>query len=77
LKVGHLVQSALSVGSTMSKLRTEFRPPNRWQAGAHFSDEASPLVQIQAQVPKERFSTGLDTLPANASAHFQSFDNRP
>jgi len=53
LKVGHLVQSALSVGSTMSKLRTEFRPPNRWQAGAHSPDETSPLVQIQAQVPKE------------------------
>jgi hypothetical protein len=53
LKVGHLVQSALSVGSTMSKLRTEFRPPNRWQAGAHSSDETSPLVQIQGQVPKE------------------------
>jgi len=51
LKVGHLVQSALSVGSTMTKLRTELRPPNRWQAGAHFSDETSPLVQIQA--PKE------------------------
>jgi hypothetical protein len=47
------VQSALSVGSTMSKLRTEFRPPNRWQAGAHSSDETSPLVQIQGQVPKE------------------------
>jgi MoaA/NifB/PqqE/SkfB family radical SAM enzyme len=76
LKVGHLVQSALSVGSTMGKLRTEFRPPNRWQAGAHFSDETSPLVQIQAQVAKE-ISTGLDTLPANTSAHFQSFDNRP
>jgi MoaA/NifB/PqqE/SkfB family radical SAM enzyme len=53
LKVGHLVQSALSVGSTMSKLRTELRPPNRWQAGARFSDETTPLVQIQSQVPKE------------------------
>jgi len=52
LRVGHMVRSSLSVGSAVRKLRGEVNIPNRWQEGARFVGEKSPLVQIEA--PEER-----------------------
>lgn len=49
LRVGHLVQSSLSVGSALSRLRGEFNTPNRWQPGTRFSGKKTPLVQIHTQ----------------------------
>src|SRR5579862_815496 len=36
LKVGHMVQGSLAVGSAMRKLRGDGEAPDRWQAGARF-----------------------------------------
>jgi MoaA/NifB/PqqE/SkfB family radical SAM enzyme len=49
LKVGHMVRSSLSVGSVVRKLRGEREAVSRWQEGARFVGEKSPLVQISAQ----------------------------
>jgi hypothetical protein len=49
LKIGHLVRASLAVGSSVSQIRGNFPPPERWQAGAHFSSPHETLVQIQPQ----------------------------
>ncbi len=49
LKVGHLVQASLSVGSAMRKLRGDREAPNRWEEGARFVGEKTPLIQIQSK----------------------------
>ena len=49
LKVGHLVQASLSVGSTMRKLRGDRDAPKRWEEGARFVGEKTPLIQIQSK----------------------------
>jgi MoaA/NifB/PqqE/SkfB family radical SAM enzyme len=49
LKVGHLVNSSLKVGSVVRKLRGDSNIPNRWQPGAHFAGQSTPLVQIQTR----------------------------
>lgn len=55
LRVGHMVRSSLAVGSAIRKLRGERDAVHRWQPGARFVGEKSPLVQIQAQEEGERF----------------------
>ncbi len=47
LKVGHLVQGSLVVGSAVRKMRSNAEAPNRWQKGARFVGQKAPLVQIQ------------------------------
>ena len=49
VKVGHLVRASLGVGSAMNKLRGDRNLPNRWQPGARFSGQTTPLVQITTQ----------------------------
>jgi MoaA/NifB/PqqE/SkfB family radical SAM enzyme len=49
LRVGHLVRSSLAVGSMMRELRGDIAPSNRWQEGARFVGEKTPLVQIHSQ----------------------------
>jgi MoaA/NifB/PqqE/SkfB family radical SAM enzyme len=49
LRVGHLVDSTLRVGSAMRNLRGEPDQADRWQKGARFVGEKSPLVQIQSR----------------------------
>jgi hypothetical protein len=48
LKVGHMVQSLLAVGSAMRKLRGDHDSIDRWH-GVRLVGEKSSLVQIQAQ----------------------------
>jgi MoaA/NifB/PqqE/SkfB family radical SAM enzyme len=48
LKAGHLVSTSLAIGAGVSNLRGESQTPARWQAGAHFTSEKTPLVQIEA-----------------------------
>jgi len=54
LKVGHMVQGSLAVGSAMRKLRGDGEAPDRWQAGARFVGSKTGLVQIQEQEQGER-----------------------
>jgi MoaA/NifB/PqqE/SkfB family radical SAM enzyme len=49
LKVGHLVQASLSVGSAMRKVRGGFDAPNRWEDGVRFVGEKTALVQIRSR----------------------------
>ncbi|MGA8509818.1 MAG: radical SAM protein [Candidatus Sulfotelmatobacter sp.] len=48
LRVGHLVNASLSIGSTVNRLRSRERPPSRWQPGAPSSGSHPPLVQIES-----------------------------
>jgi len=48
LKVGHLVRTSLAVGSAVSNLRRKSPTPTRWQPGAHFTTDRTPLVQIES-----------------------------
>lgn len=47
LRVGHMVNASLGVGTAVNRLRSE-RPPNRRQPGARSSGPRTPLVQIQS-----------------------------
>jgi MoaA/NifB/PqqE/SkfB family radical SAM enzyme len=49
LKIGHLVQASLAVGSSVSKMLGNSPAPERWRAGAHFSSPHESLIQIQPQ----------------------------
>lgn len=53
LKVGHLVQASLAVGSTVSRLSRGSHTPERWQAGAHFATSRAALVQINSREQDE------------------------
>ena len=53
LKVGHLVQGSLNVGSAMRKLRRDTNAPNRWNEGIRFVGQKPPLVQIQSSEESE------------------------
>lgn len=53
VKVGHLVQASLSVGSAMRKLRSTGDIPSRWDKGARFVGQKAPLVQIQSPEQSE------------------------
>jgi organic radical activating enzyme len=48
LKVGHLVQGSLAVGSAVKKFRHDRDAANRWQ-GVRLSNDKTPLVHIHAQ----------------------------
>jgi hypothetical protein len=48
LKVGHMAQGSLAIGSAVSKLRRTSSTPDRWQPGAHFTKSRTALVQIQS-----------------------------
>ncbi len=48
LRVGHLVNASLSIGSAVNRLRSRQRPPNRWQPGAKSSGPSTSLVQIES-----------------------------
>ncbi len=48
VRVGHLVNTSLQLGSAMNRLRGDRHPPSRWQPGAHFATEGASLVQIQS-----------------------------
>jgi MoaA/NifB/PqqE/SkfB family radical SAM enzyme len=48
LRVGHLVNASLSIGSAVNRLRSRERPPDRWQPGARSSGPRTPLVQIES-----------------------------
>ena len=48
LRVGHLVNASLSIGSAVNRLRSRERPPNRWQPGAKSSGPSTSLVQIES-----------------------------
>ena len=48
LKIGHLVQGSLAVGSAMRKLRGDDGAPDRWK-GAQLVVQTPALVQIQAR----------------------------
>lgn len=61
VKVGHLVRTSLGIGSAVSKLRGESSTPSRWQAGAHFARQSSPLVQIQS---REQNETSCQEVPS-------------
>lgn len=49
LKVGHMVQSSLSLGTAVRKIRGEQETIDRWQQGARFVGQKTPLIQIQEQ----------------------------
>jgi MoaA/NifB/PqqE/SkfB family radical SAM enzyme len=49
LRVGHLVQASLSVGSVLRKIRGDVESPGRWDKGAQFVGGKSALVQIQSR----------------------------
>jgi len=53
LRVGHLVNTSLSVGSVVNRWRSDRHRPSRWQAGAGFAAQGSPLVQIQPPEQRE------------------------
>lgn len=53
LKVGHLVQGSLFVGSAVRRMRSDDEGPNRWQKGVRYVGQSAPLVQIQPQEQKE------------------------
>jgi hypothetical protein len=53
LRVGHLVNASLSIGSAWNRLRTNGQRLSRWQPGANFKREGSSLVQIQAPEQNE------------------------
>jgi len=49
LRVGHLVNASLSIGSAVNRLRRgRERPPSRWQPGARSSGPRTSLVQIES-----------------------------
>ena len=54
LRVGHLVNTSLRVGSAVNRLRDDRQPPSRWQPGARFTVQRDSLVQIQ---PPEQSET--------------------
>jgi len=49
LRVGHLVQASLSMGSVLRKIRGDVESPGRWDEDARFEGEKSALVQIQSR----------------------------
>jgi len=53
VRIGHLVQTSLALGSTVRKLRGSTEPPNRWDAGIRFVGENNALVQIQSHEQNE------------------------
>lgn len=53
LRVGHMVQSSLAVGSMVRKVRGDRETLNRWQDGIRFVGEKTPLVQIQVREESE------------------------
>lgn len=53
LRVGHMVQSSLKIGTTVRRLRGEPEAVDRWGKGARFVGRKSPLVQIQAREESE------------------------
>lgn len=48
LRVGHMVQASLSVGSVVRKIRGDIDSPGRWDKGARFVGKKTGLVQIQS-----------------------------
>ena len=48
LRVGHLANASLRIGSAVNQLRDRQRPPSRWQPGASSSGPGTPFVQIQS-----------------------------
>src|SRR5579862_1647453 len=53
VKIGHLVQASLAVGTAVRKLRFGGAVPNRWQNGVRFVGQKADLVQIQSREPNE------------------------
>jgi MoaA/NifB/PqqE/SkfB family radical SAM enzyme len=49
LRIGHVVQSSLAIGSKVRALRGDASPLDRWKRGIRFVGENSSLVQIQSQ----------------------------
>jgi MoaA/NifB/PqqE/SkfB family radical SAM enzyme len=49
LRIGHVVQGSLAVGSKMRKLRGDASPLDRWKEGIRFVGQNSSLVQIHSQ----------------------------
>jgi MoaA/NifB/PqqE/SkfB family radical SAM enzyme len=49
VRVGHMVQSSLSMGSAVRKVRGDRDAMNRWQDGIRFVGENASLVKIQTQ----------------------------
>jgi hypothetical protein len=47
LRISHLVNASLNVGSAVNRVRRKHHRPSRWQPGAPFSPSDSSLVQIQ------------------------------
>ncbi len=47
VKVGHLVQSSLAVGSVVRRLRDPFDAPNRWRNSVRLLGEKTEFVQIR------------------------------
>lgn len=47
LRVSHLVNTSLNIGSAVNRLRNNRTRPDRWQPGAPFSP-SNPLVQIRS-----------------------------
>ena len=54
LKVGHLVQASLSVGSAVRRLRSGGETPSRWDRGVRFVGEKTPLVKIESKEESQR-----------------------
>jgi organic radical activating enzyme len=53
LRVGHLANTSLSVGSVWNRFRSNRQQPSRWQPGANFKRRGSSLVEIQTQEESE------------------------
>ncbi|MGA8492415.1 MAG: radical SAM protein [Terriglobales bacterium] len=53
LRVGHLVNTSLTVGSVRNRLRSNQGSLSRWQPGANFKRQGSSLVQIQTPEENE------------------------
>jgi len=49
VKVGHLVQSSLAVGSVVRRLRGGFDAPNRWRDRVRLVGKKAQLVQIRSE----------------------------
>jgi MoaA/NifB/PqqE/SkfB family radical SAM enzyme len=48
LRVGHVINASLALGSAANRLRSHNRrPPSRWQGGYRLSSPGTPLIQIQ------------------------------
>ncbi len=53
LRVGHMANASLSVGSAVSRLRGDRHRTNRWEPEAGFVGQGSSLVQIQSPEQRE------------------------